>query len=400
MNPMSRPGLANLTSPQNPSAWQPLSPGPQGSATLASSSGAAGLAGRRLARVDMQSVLHEAADEMAQAFSSRVQDRFVRERRVTTTHSGLIHVPKEARSKLFHQLKSAKTKDHEQNEEGSASDGGIEELARGMLMRPERIRRLAEEVDDDPTAQYLAMLEAADLIESGAVGADPGGVVAAAVREALEEMFAERGDRILADINTVSASEGLAPREAGAFRQAYQELVFGAEGLNATLTHLLRLSHQEGQDANYAAVHARIVTALGLDLAAANPSTDKVRLRALVSDLYHLEVISTVIDRCAELSATLVERHGSPALSPNALAADLVSMTAERWVDADQFKRLADKHGCGEPPEATVDFMAGVRNALRELPVQVFSSSEARRTLLDTAQSALDAAIDREEGIE
>ena len=215
-----------------------------------------------------------------------------------------------------------------------------------------------------------------------------------------ERVAAERGERIMADINTVSASEGLSPRQAGAFRQTYQEVVFGAGGLNATLTHLLRLSHQEGQDADYAAVHARIVTALGLDLAAAAPSTDKVRLQALISDLYHLEVISTVVDRCAELSATLTERHGSAPLSPNGLAADLVSMTAERWVDAGQFKRLADKHGCGDPPEATVNFMAGTRNALRELPVQVFASAEARQTLLDTAQSALDAAIDREEGIE
>jgi type III secretion system TyeA family effector delivery regulator len=33
------------------------------------------------------------------------------------------------------------------------------------------------------------------------------------------------------------------------------------------------------------------------------------------------------------------------------------------------------------------------------MPIQVFASPEARQSLLDAAQSALDEAIDREEGL-
>jgi type III secretion protein W len=77
---------------------------------------------------------------------------------------------------------------------------------------------------------------------------------------------------------------------------------------------------------------------------------------------------------------------------------ELLALTSDRWVDSSRVSRMADDLGATEPPEATVHLLTGARNALRELPVQVYSSADARQTLLDAAQSALDHAIDREEG--
>ena len=52
-----------------------------------------------------------------------------------------------------------------------------------------------------------------------------------------------------------------------------------------------------------------------------------------------------------------------------------------------------------DPLAATVDFLTGVRNLVKEIPVKVFATPEVRQTLIDAAQDAVDYAIDREEGI-
>ena len=77
---------------------------------------------------------------------------------------------------------------------------------------------------------------------------------------------------------------------------------------------------------------------------------------------------------------------------------ELLALTSDRWVDSSRLTRIAEELGAGEPAEASVHLLTGARNALRDLPVQVYSSADARQTVLDAAQGALDHAIDREEG--
>jgi type III secretion system TyeA family effector delivery regulator len=95
----------------------------------------------------------------------------------------------------------------------------------------------------------------------------------------------------------------------------------------------------------------------------------------------------------------LRDRHGVAPFSATGLTAELVTLTGERWVDVSRVSRLSENFGVQAHLTANVDFMSGTRNALREFPLQVFSSTEARTSLLDVAQQALDAAIDREEGL-
>jgi type III secretion protein W len=119
----------------------------------------------------------------------------------------------------------------------------------------------------------------------------------------------------------------------------------------------------------------------------------------MVSDLFHLKVISTVIDQCDALANTLHERHGVTKFSASGVTADLVALSGERWIDAARVGQLAAKHGLSEPATAQVQFIAGARKALSDLPVQVFQSPEARDAVLGAAQGALDRAIDQEEGL-
>ncbi len=74
----------------------------------------------------------------------------------------------------------------------------------------------------------------------------------------------------------------------------------------------------------------------------------------------------------------------------------LVALTGEKWVNPSRFQSLADTWSQGDAA-ARVAFLTGVRNLVREIPVKVFSDLEARQSLLNAAQEALDVAIEMEE---
>lgn len=362
------------------------------------------LAGRKIVqqRTSEQNPLLDAASELTQAFAARMQQRGVKDRTILTG-GALAGLSREIRHKTLEHTRTGKSRGSRsgdaERESGEARAPGQGDLARAILKRPDRIRQFAEESDSDPTAQFLMLLDAAEEIESGQAGGDAEGTVAGSVREVLEEMFAERGERILADINTVEAYSRLSTDQARQFRSAYHDAAIGAESLGGVLNHLLQLVQDGGSAAAFLDVHRTMIAALGLDLAAARSSTDKVKLQSLVGDLYHLEVVSTLLEGSTELSGQLQARHGTTPFAPNQLTSDLVSLAGERWVDADHFKRLADRYRAMDPMAAAVDFLTGVRNLVKDIPVKVFATPEARQTLIDSAQNAVDYAIDREEGI-
>ena len=364
----------------------------------------ANLAGRKVIQrqTSEQNVLLDAAGELTQAFAARMQQRGVKERTILTG-GALAGLSREIRHKALEHTRLGKPRGGRSAEdERESGDGGAAaqgDLARAILKRPDRIRQFAEESDSDPTAQFLMLLDAAEEIESGQAGPDEGGAAAFAVREVLEEMFAERGERILADVNTVEAYSRLSADQAREFRSAYHDAAIGAESLSGVVNHLLRLVKDGGSAASFRDIHRTMIAALGLDLAASRSSTDKTKLQSLVSDLYHLEVVSTLLEASGELSGQLQSRHGTAPFAPNQLTSDIVGLSGERWVDADHFKRLADRYRAMDPLAATVDFLTGVRNLVKEIPVKVFATPEVRQTLIDAAQDAVDYAIDREEGI-
>ena len=360
---------------------------------------AAGLMqGQPVQQVNIQSVLSNAADELSQQFSSKAEERNLNDRKLSTANSEA----RMSRAKMAEMMGSMG--DNAEGHDQATAGVHLTELAKRILKQPGLARQFAKELGGDATSQYLTLLEVAELIREGAAGVDFDGDGVQAAEEAAAELLAEQGDHIWADINTFDSARKLAQdsgriESANAFRVAYRDSVLGTETLSETARHLLK-ANEGGKGSDFERVLKSMVTALGADLAATRPSTDPVRLKSLLTDLYHLGVISTVIDRCDELSSTLVSRHGVAPFQASGMAADLVALTGERWVDAARMSNLADKYGALNPPPCNVHFITGARNALRELPVQIFQSAETRQSLMDATQTALDRAIDREEGIE
>jgi type III secretion protein W len=371
-----------------------------GSSPLAGG-GSASIAGRKVVEQQPgeQNVLLGAASELTQAFAARMQQRGMKERTILTG-GALAGLSKEIRLKTLDNTRQGKVRSSraEEGKDGAReqSTKAVDELARAILKNPDRIRQLTEEADGDPTAQFLLLLEAADSIEASGEG---GEAVSSAVREVIEELFAERGDRVLADINTVDAYSKLSPEQARRFRTVYHDAAIGAETLGGVLNHIVGLVNESDSGASFTEMHRSMISALGMDIAAVRPSTDRAKLQALVSDLYHLEVIGTTLEGCDALAGKIEQRHGVSRFPSQQLTTDLIGLAGERWVDADHFKRLADRYKAMEPPAAMVDFLTGARDLIKELPVKIFSTPENRQSLIDAAQDAVDYSIDREEGI-
>lgn len=83
-------------------------------------------------------------------------------------------------------------------------------------------------------------------------------------------------------------------------------------------------------------------------------------------------------------------------LTGAALAIELVTLTGQRWITAQSIGGLAEKFDLRNL-QMQIQFLTGVKNVLRELPLKIFEDAEARQTLLNAAQDALDAAIDLED---
>lgn len=78
------------------------------------------------------------------------------------------------------------------------------------------------------------------------------------------------------------------------------------------------------------------------------------------------------------------------------LMQDLVILTGEKWVSASQFAAMADRWGV-QNLQARITFLTEIKTLLRAMPVKVFTDADARQSLLNAAQEALDREIAIEE---
>jgi type III secretion protein W len=266
-------------------------------------------------------------------------------------------------------------------------------LAKRMQSSQENPRELARQQSDDPSDQYMLLQHALVDAQQQGLGME----VQDPLMDALADLQMEAGPQIRAGINSigVAATQGGGAAGVAAFQGTYRDVVLGSNTLSTTLLIVMeRLGGPDGEQF----VHGLqgLSKALGADLAAARPSMDANRLQSLVQDLYQLSVASTVLDSCKQLAAVQLDKFGNHQLKPVELMKELVSVTGERWVGADRFSALARRFKV-EDVGAQIGLMNGLKITMRQMPPAVFSDVEARQGILDAVQSALDAAIDKED---
>lgn len=301
--------------------------------------------------------------------------------------------------------------------------------------------RLSHAHPNDPGSQFLLLQQALRHGERRlAQHTDPQDRQAALatldrLRDVAAHLSLAQGPRIRADLNTiaVAGASGDTAADVRRFQTGYQDVVLGKGTLAATLQTLLGAFG--GADPR--AALTRLTQALGRDLAAAHPSTDAVRLHALLHDQFHAATALTVLERCGALSGAVersaMQAHvaiaaaaaagagagtaagteagteaGTAAITtigttlatdgtrPHRLMTAVVALSDERWPAASRFAALANSEG-GTLAHTRIGLLTGLRGILRDLPVQVFHDSEHRDQVLGAAQDALDTLIDENE---
>jgi len=251
--------------------------------------------GERVRTLDMQSTLADAAEEITMAYSEKVEDKELAERKVEAEP----HSPGMSAEEIATFLADSHAGDNPEQ---------LAQFVARLLSGQEPPKNVAHQFSGDVTQQFVLLQHALQQGRSG--GADP--ETLEQLQDAIADLAIEHGAAIQAGLNTCHAAGEFAVDRAGVerFQGAYRDIVLGEVSLASALKTLLeRLDSRDG--AAFTKGLNATIRALGDDLSAQRPSADPRRLQALVSDLYHLEVTATVLDHCNELCATLAARHGT-----------------------------------------------------------------------------------------
>ena len=326
------------------------------------------------------SALGDAAEEISLHYAEKAESKHTAERKKEVAKPPALMSPEAIESLI------------EETEGESEGRRKLQDFARRVIAASGSAGQLASASFTRPSGQLLALQYA--LQQGEKEGASE--AVLADLREAIEDLSAEHGPRIRADLNTIGvAREGArGPVDVAQFQSTYEDLVLG----KGTLSSSLELVLDKFGESGFTVGLERLKRALGQDLASARPSTDAAHLESLVQDLYHLGVTSTILDGCRDLKAELSARYGTSLalMDPVPLTKELVRLSGEKWVSAGTLVGLAERSGARDV-EPQINFLTSIKNLLREMPPQIFVDGDQRQRVLSAVQEALDMAIDREE---
>ncbi len=327
---------------------------------------------------DAQSILSDAREEMTFVMASRIETRSMGQRQIGGAGG--------ARRLRAEQINDYLKATHLLQD----SDDRAEVLRRMQTSR--RPRDAAARESRTPAHQFVLLQMALD----DAVGRDMPAAVQLALQDALDELDQLAGSQIQAGLNSAQSAAGFEPTAQGVqnFQQAYADIVLGEPTFAQTFEVVLqRLSGARGDD--FERGLQALLHALGADLSATQSSCDPRRLNALVKDVHEMQIASTVLLDCRNLSQDVIQRLGIP-LDPLELMKVLVSLTSERWVQPGRLVEMAARFRVAGLPER-LWFHRCTRKVLRDMPVRVFPDAEARNNILGSAQSAYDETVAEEE---
>jgi type III secretion protein W len=263
---------------------------------------------------------------------------------------------------------------------------------RGDTSQGAHAREEAEQRFSNPTERFMALAFAAqEFTKEG--GHEP---MLAEIRQTIGELHDDFGGHIRADLNTIGIAAEFGQGDAASiasFQAGYRDAVLGVEG---GLSGMLKGAMERFGEKDYARAVSAMIKALGSDLAASQgPSASSEHLRAVVQELYQMEVLSTVLENCQTLARRMDAQHGLK-LDAGAVMQDLVSAAGERWSTGSRFGGIADRHGASETVPKIL-FLSGTKALLRDMPPKVFADADARFNTVKSVQEALDEAIAIEE---
>ncbi|WP_160355869.1 TyeA family type III secretion system gatekeeper subunit [Bordetella sp. 02P26C-1] len=222
--------------------------------------------------------------------------------------------------------------------------------------------------------------------------------------DALADLEQRAGRSIRADINTIdaAASYGKTANEITHFQAAYENVVRLEVAQNrveavlgdATLAKTLSLALQSFGTKRIADGLKALTSALGLDLSATRSSVSKPWLHALLSNMFHVQSAVSVLENCRNLGARL-SKEVQAGFDEEKLMKKIVETVESSSLWPQTFSSMPTEFGVASLAER-LTFLDGVRGIVRDLPVQLFVSDDARTNVLEAVQIAYEEAVQEE----
>lgn len=165
----------------------------------------------------------------------------------------------------------------------------------------------------------------------------------------------------------------------GSITDAYKSLIerFGENRFQEALTFLIRST--------------------GSELHGGGLNIPGEKLKTVVDDLFHVQVLGNVQNSLAQLGERMEKQFGQKlTMSPTKMMQGVLALTQNAYCRGDQVSAIAREAGLLQP-EAEIFFLTALKDHLRLLPLKVYSNPDTRAKLIDAAQEALDNAIAKEE---
>lgn len=319
------------------------------------------------------SLLADAAEEMTFAASETVEKDVADRRRPERQKKVQVVVPPtEEMAQLQHQMAERLAK--------------LLTKAKAAMGNPAAFREAMNDFPD-PTEQHAALLWLEERLSD-----QPS--LAALARQMRENLEAEQASAIQAGYNVMGVETDA---EAGTGADLYRRAVLSGEGIAGLLESII----SKGGEGDFATRAEYLFKAVGRDLSAANPSTEKAELEAMNNDLYHLRALANFTRDFSRDIGRMREEGNKPPL-PNAgleTVRLLCRVKDERLATLDGLKVILRLEG-EKDPLYDVKALTRTFKLAHSLPNKLFADNDSRQRLLDGVQGHLDAAVDLEEDMQ
>ena len=333
-------------------------------------------------RIDVRSLIAEAAEEISFSFSERVE-KTLPGRKIIPKSGRMTRAMERARDHL------ARLPDLENTER-------LQEFLELLKSRGEwtlpGILRDARSFFRDVSHRHAGLSFAREMLE----GEEGFEALRDGVGKALGTLEADWGPEIRAGFNVSGVAREYAAGGLGdvqRLRDFYRETVLGY----GDLAGAYRTVVETYGDTDLPRAVSFLIKAAGVELQSLGPSISKIELKRIVDELYQLEVLGNLHANCGELVERMRSRFGPrPAGGARELLGLLMGLVRDPRPERDRVAAVVRSMGIAGV-EARIGFLRELRTLVWEIPPKACGDGEARRKLLEGVEAALDEEIRREE---
>lgn len=338
--------------------------------------------GKVVHRIDVQSLVAEAAEEISLSFSEKAE-KTLSKRKIAPGPGVKTRAVERAREYLD------RLPDLEKAEK-------LQEFLDRLKSRREwnlpGILREARSFFRDVSHRYGGLSFAREMLqaEEGFEALRDG------IGKALETLEAERGPEIRAGLNVSGVAREYS--ESGLsgiqrLRDFYRDTVLAYESLDGAYRTVV----ETYGNTDLPRAVAFLIKAAGVELQSLGPSISKTELKRIVDELYQLEALGNLHTGCGDLMERMRSRFGErPAGGGRELLGLLMGLVRDPRPGSDRVAAVVRSLGIAGI-EARIGFLRELRTLVWEVPPKACGDGGARERLLEGVEAALDSEVRREE---